>query len=442
MTFAWIRVYLPDVYRLFNNMATTVLPSLRQGDEDDDMSASLATGFVASDGSTVRAGTKSKAQTRKADERALDQLKRVGDVKTARYRFVSDSFMKRHAIGPYRAEGGDDLMGPAAGPSLISKIVEGQEEESDTEWIEQALIAEDDVEDVPSPMGASVGLSVGSAGPSISVGVQFGSDEKRKKKRRKKVSDAVRGVSAATKKPKKKVGPQKSDRDSGVMGRIRAAGANSVFGRSVLGAYPGDALPPDEAGDARGLADVATKYGYGDWSDDEYDDDEYDDDAMPRKHKKSSKKRGKSKAQKMKSRSKSKNTSRKTPTSSISFGVELSPRSSNPPPKSSARTLAPKEKQKDKVEPSEKSPILSSRRSDKGSRTKKELVQPAMGRLNTDRESSSKERGKTQQPSKSSSQREGKNDSILKSRDKSSGVASTAISKLKEAAEKKKDDEK
>ena len=57
------------------------------------------------------------------------------------------------------------------------------------------------------------------------------------------------------------------------MGRLRDLSSNNLVSRSLLGAYPRDALPPTEAASATGLLDLATKYGYGDWSDE--DDDEY-----------------------------------------------------------------------------------------------------------------------------------------------------------------------
>jgi len=61
---------------------------------------------------------------------------------------------------------------------------------------------------------------------------------------------------------------ERTGQESDVMGRLRAAGANSLMGHSILGAYPADLPPPHEAGDASGLIDLARKYGYGDWSDD------------------------------------------------------------------------------------------------------------------------------------------------------------------------------
>lgn len=425
LTFAWVRVYLPDVYRLFNDVATTILPSLgnRDGEDDDGKSASLATGFVTSDGTTVRAGRRSKAQTKKADEKALNQLKRVGDVKQARYRFVSESFMKRHGIGKYRIEGVDRLDDLTEGKSVRPPSTNDEEdEESDTEWIEQALIADDEEPSV----NPSIGFSMGSDGPSLSVGVEFGIGEKRKKKRRKKVSEAVRGVSASAKKVKKSVGPRTSDRESGMMGKIRAAGANSLFGRSVLGAYPGDALPPTEAGDAHGLEDVATKYGYGDWSEDEHDDDDDDDelsdDDTPRKRRR----------QKTKTRSKVKKRSRKKSSSSISIGFDLSPNTSSSPPKTAARTRTKTSKKKKTRATSDhvkKSSILSSEQSDIGSKTKKELVKPALGRLDGLQRSTNKADDNAQRPAPSRTAEKGAKDL---------GITSTAMARLNEASEKKK----
>ena len=62
-----------------------------------------------------------------------------------------------------------------------------------------------------------------------------------------------------------------SDRDggSGVLGRLRAVTSESFISRQLMGAYPGDAPPIEAAGDARGLIDLARKYGYGECSDDD-----------------------------------------------------------------------------------------------------------------------------------------------------------------------------
>lgn len=93
-------------------------------------------------------------------------------------------------------------------------------------------------------------------------------------------SDAVRRAAAAagrsaesSQKEKKKqlltlAKPSRqriSDRDggAGVLGRLRAATSENFLSRQLMGAYPGDALPIEEAGDERGLFDLARKYGYG-----------------------------------------------------------------------------------------------------------------------------------------------------------------------------------
>jgi hypothetical protein len=90
-------------------------------------------------------------------------------------------------------------------------------------------------------------------------------------------SDALRRVAAAagrraaesTQKQKQNQSRRQtaSDRDggSGVLGRLRAATSESFLSRHLMGAYPGDALPIEEAGNANGLFDLARKYGYKDW---------------------------------------------------------------------------------------------------------------------------------------------------------------------------------
>jgi hypothetical protein len=119
----------------------------------------------------------------------------------------------------------------------------------------------------------------------------IGKSPNRRKKKSSQLGSIVRQIDYSDNISSKKKPPASrvSDRESGVMGRLRAAGANSLMGRSILGAYPADLPPPHEAGDASGLIGLARKYGYGDWSDDgdlsdsnyyqDSDDDENDDDA-------------------------------------------------------------------------------------------------------------------------------------------------------------------
>jgi hypothetical protein len=254
----WVYTYLPILASLLDVCKHQVLQGKYGLRGEEEATVSQTTGFVDESGSAVRGGKKRKGQTRKDDQRALSQLQQIGDVSQARYRFVSDHFMRRHAIGPY------------AGATALVEVEEILEkpyhhnEESDGDWVVEALTQKDPEQ---SSIDTSVGVSYGSDGASLSVGVEFDFGGKRKKqKKRPSISEVARQTSASSK-SKKPTGPRVSDRESGVMGRIRAAGANSLVGRSLLGAYPGDAPAPVDAADANGMVDVAMKYGYGDWSD-------------------------------------------------------------------------------------------------------------------------------------------------------------------------------
>ena len=372
LTVEWMRAYCPLLFGVFDYLSGRIFPKNRNWeDEEDNSAASQTTGFVTADGSTVRGGRRRKAQTRKADEKALHQLKRIGDVNQAKYRFLSEEFMKRHKLGGYAKKS------PEAGltSQLMSvPISELQEEESDTDWVLQALTGDDVSASPTSSVDTTVGFSVGTSGPTVSVGVEFGFGTKRRKKRRRFVSEAVKKV-APTKKMSS--GPRTSDRDSGVMGRLRAAGANSIVGRSLLGAYPGDALPLNEAACASGLIDLAQKYGYGDWSHDEEEEahgygawsDEDEQVKRRRKRKSSSSKSSKSK----------KKRSRKP--SSIGLEFDLRPRSSGSALKSPARTsLTERTTQKEET-PFQPSTILGESRQSIPSGDRERLIRPATERL-------------------------------------------------------------
>ena len=176
----------------------------------------------------------------------------------------------RHRIGSYRDSEETEELVVYKARDKVAKTPSVEEEESDVDWVVEALSTENE-EERTSPIEASFGVGIGSDGATISVGVQFGSSQT-KKKRRKTLAEAATERAPIPK--RKPVGPRSSDRDGGggVFGRIRAAGANNLVSRSLLGAYPGDAVPPSEAGSANGVIALAEKYGYGDWSDDEEDD--------------------------------------------------------------------------------------------------------------------------------------------------------------------------
>jgi hypothetical protein len=374
LTVEWMRAYLPLLFAVFDYLADRIFPKNRSWEEEDHTVASQTTGFVTTDGSTVRGGRKRKAQTRKADEKALHQLKRIGDVNQAKYRFLSEEFMKRHKLGDYAKKLPETDLTAQLISDPISEWQEKEEEESDTEWVMQALTGDDVPVSRTSSVDTTVDLSVGTSGPTVSVGVEFGFGTKRKKKRRTFVSEAVKKVAPRM---KNSSGPRTSDRDSGVMGRLRAAGANSIVGRSLLGAYPADAPSLNEAARASGLIDLARKYGYGDWSHDEEEEgygyetwsDEDERDKRQRKRTSSLVKSSKTKKK------------RKRKASSIGLDFDLRPRSSESAPKSPARTSLTERTAQDEKTPSEPSPIVGQPRQSTHGRDRERLNRPETERL-------------------------------------------------------------
>jgi hypothetical protein len=266
----WVDTYLPAVGNSFRRVLAEAFPSVLGPTERSEMPISQTTGFVAADGTAVRGAKKRKAQTRREDQQALTQLMRIGDVTAAKYRFVSQVFMTRHGIGLFDPEKENSSIDQPQHTLVGSKHKEshrGQsdETESDAEWIVSALTQEEDVGQ--NIIAKEVSKSTRKDDSRVTVGFEIGP---RKRPKRKK--PAIRDVSKITAvnehmARRKNSGPRVSDRDSGVMGRIRAAGANSLVGRNILGAYPGDAPPPNEAADPHGLFYLAEKYGYGQWSD-------------------------------------------------------------------------------------------------------------------------------------------------------------------------------
>ena len=275
----WFNLYVPQIQSITNYILYDVLKhkkrsGRKRGEPDNYMDG----GFV-NIGEGSRLPKASRKQRKKEDEKALDQLKNIGNVNQAKYRFISESFMERHGLGPYSVAVSEielDYEG-----SVSNKDHSAEEEEaaeSDSGWILDALGVEEE-EDFPSKatFDTNVGLSVGSGGPKASVGVEltFGKKKTRKQSSSQKLRSVIDGSSISSK-PKKRLKPHVSDNESGLMGRLRAQGANSLVGRSLLGAYPGDLPPPDEAADPKGVIDLARRYGYGDWSDEGEEDDDDD----------------------------------------------------------------------------------------------------------------------------------------------------------------------
>jgi len=210
-------------------------------------------------------GKQKKIITKKADKVAAEQLRRVGNLQKARYCHVSEIFLRRHKLGPFQIVESNLL-------SNKGKVsCEGRNgEEEDTSWVVEAFTKDNNAADKPS-----VSVIFSNDGMDVEVGCSIG---EKKLKSRDKIGKSRRAsrslIRAATTRSsslciqKKKVRSRVSNREggSGVMKRLRIMSTNNLVSRSLLGAYPGDALPPQAAASSNGVVDLASKYGYGDWS--------------------------------------------------------------------------------------------------------------------------------------------------------------------------------
>ncbi len=339
----WMKVYIPQIQAAIDFVMHDVLKHKKRSGGRQEPDNLMNSGFV-NIGEGNRVGRKSKKMRKKEDQKALEQLQEIGDVNQAKYSFVSQSFMERHGIGPFNVAVTEVELGFEPSKKRSSETLDEEEEDadSDSSWIMDALGVEkdqdDDVDSSKLPFDTSVGVSMGSGGPSVSVGFEFNVGGKSKKSKPSSLRNVLES-SSATSKPKKRKPKVVSDSESGLMGRLRAQGANSLVGRSILGAYPGDLPPPDEAADSRGVIDMAERYGYGDWSDEDDDDDVFgfgDDEEMFQPRKKSPKR------SKTKKRSSS---SRNKQHVEIGVGLDLGSSSQDPLPVSSISTRKRKKKQ-------------------------------------------------------------------------------------------------
>jgi hypothetical protein len=217
---------------------------------------------------------------------ALQQLQRL-DKKVAKYRHVSDDFLKRHEIGIYSKT-------KVASLQDVSKIIDKERTRSydlpahkdmredaesfddDTDWVVEALTVQQPSRKRPS-IQPSITIDVGSNHePSIGIGFEldFGSKPQHNV-RRDIIAKAITMDSKRRDRRTINSNQQQHSNADSIIDRFRAAtGTDSIIlSRTILGAYPGDAPPISEAANSNGLIDLARKYGYGDWSD---DDDEND----------------------------------------------------------------------------------------------------------------------------------------------------------------------
>lgn len=290
----WISMYLPPLAKLLSWLISFILPRPpeRRSGMEGDLYMGSSTASIIVGQRTGQSSKQKRALTLQADRVALQQLKRLGNVHEAKYRHVSLDFLRRHKLGPYSAISSvndDEVDQQELSQQLVTtkitkseKVMEVDEDE-DIDWVVRAL-TEENPKSKTSMIQPTVSIGIGPKGPSFSVGFEFGGRETDHRRNASIVQAVTSSAEIATRRRKTKKtapGPRLSDRNGGdgIFGRIRAvAGTDSLLSRSLLGAYPGDAVPPSEAASPEGVTALARKYGWGDWPDDDDENEVEDDD--------------------------------------------------------------------------------------------------------------------------------------------------------------------
>jgi len=283
--------------------------------------------FVSTDGMSSGSKKATTKQKKQMDDIAVWKLKRVGDVRMVKYRHLSLGFMKRHELGPYNIEKEKKKVASSIAKDVLTEMdasssstagtttatTKDKEEESDMgeneddDWVVQALKEDDndvdtavsEEEEDGSLSSVLFGLSSLGNDENEGGGSTLGSTRSqgtKKRKIRKSSSSSSKSAvlkaalasrqaiqTSTTKKKSQSSSFAGSDGGSAggnVFGRIRSAATSNSYISStrILGAYPGDAVPRDEAGSADGVVALARKYGYGDWSDSDEEEEEDDED--------------------------------------------------------------------------------------------------------------------------------------------------------------------
>mmetsp|Transcript_16227 Transcript_16227/g.23868 ORF Transcript_16227/g.23868 Transcript_16227/m.23868 type:complete len:653 (+) Transcript_16227:112-2070(+) len=262
----FLKAFFPLIAKLLFTSPLLGGDARRRHNDEVLLRESLVNDQYAAFTSGSRSGKQNKAIVKKADKIAAEQLRRVGNLQKARYRHVSEDFLRRHKLGPYKPDEEDVL------PDVEQ---DNEEEDEDVDWVVQGLkTGEGDDAEKPS-----LSIEVNNNGLEVGIGFSIGTPKtngKRKKKTRNTsdrntlLMEAAKAQTAPSRSvKKKKAGPRVSDREGGVLGRLRSMSASNMVSRSLLGAYPGDALPPLEAASAMGVFDLARRYGYDDLSEEE-----------------------------------------------------------------------------------------------------------------------------------------------------------------------------
>ena len=438
----WVQIYIPQLAELLAALWTKLAPTGLQRrmapqqyskGGDGASSAHLQQLYSAR---LLGKGKEGKKLKERIDQEAVDLLKSIGDVQDAKYRHVSVSFLQRHGLGPYSDGTVDDEESGKSSSSKSQKKSRApkkkknlydendEDEASDVDWVLEGLSGEKAFDDEEtSPIDTSLSFGIGPKGPVAEVGVEFslgGSGAKQKSSRKKKKTFNAESIARDTVR-KKKSGPRLSDRDggSGWAGRIRAAAtSNSLMSRSLLGAYPGDAAAVTESADSRGVTDLARKYGYGDWSEDDDSDD-------------GSQNQMRSRRKSRKSKSKQKKESRKALSDNegdVDIGLRDILNNSDEDVFDFGSLISDAEDDTEPLLPAPKR-----RSTSKPAKTRKKTVRPALERLS---ETEKKTRSKT----KKKSTKRSNLDRLAKESNKDQKMVRPALERLNELKKKGNDD--
>jgi hypothetical protein len=226
-------------------------------------------------------------QRRRADLVALEQLQRAKK-EGGKYRHVvSPDFMQRHEIGMYAATAAtthddDDDESAARVPPENSANRNGEEnrpiasavkdeEDDDASWIIEALSSEKPL-DNDTVAALEKEEKQGQGQTSITTTTRTNKSRKGHGGNvAKEYSQRESRVHAAIQLPHRKKKRKRNSFGSILLGQL--ASSDNRFSRNLLGAYPGDAVPLEQAASASGLSELARRYGWGDWPEEDDNDD-------------------------------------------------------------------------------------------------------------------------------------------------------------------------
>jgi hypothetical protein len=203
--------------------------------------------------------------------------------------------LQRHEIGPYSKttitslqEVSKRIVKERNGKSYDSTKKDTEEDlnsaEDDADWVVKALTTNTPNKKRPF-VQPSISIGIGSnLKPSIGLGfeIDFGSKTNNsstniKKDRRNVVAKAIIDNSIQRQRRQTAINNKRNSNTDSILDKFRAvAGTDSVvLSRTLIDAYPGDAVPITEAANPNGVLGLARKYGYRDWSFDEDNDNDH-----------------------------------------------------------------------------------------------------------------------------------------------------------------------